>query len=108
MCLTGTDHKIIRFFLLDDPPHALDVLRGKSPVPLCVKISQVEIFLLSCKNPGNCPGDLAGDKRLAPAGRLVVEEDSIRRKEIVPLPVITGHPVGIDLCAGIGAAWVEG
>ena len=66
-----------------------------------------DIFL-SRKDTGDRTGDLAGDKRLAPARGLMVEENPVGRKEVVAFPVVPGHPVGIDLRAGIGTAGVEG
>ena len=42
---------------------------------------------------GNGHGDLAGDKGLATAGGLVVEEDAVDRKHVICLPVIDHAPV---------------
>ena len=37
----------------------------------------------------------------------MVKEDAIRRKEPIPLPVVSCHPVGIDLGRSIGTLRLE-
>src|SRR5665647_283237 len=103
MGLSCANNKIIRFFLLQDPPHTLHVFWCKSPVPLCIEISQVQEFVLSADYPCNSTGDLAGDKGLTPSWGFMIEQNTIGRKEIISLTVITGHPVGVNFRTGVGA-----
>ncbi len=53
-------------------------------------------------------GDLAGDKGLAPARALVVEEDAVAGVHAVGLAVVHRDPVGVHLGHRVGAARVEG
>ncbi len=67
MCFTGPYHKIIRLFLLQDPPHAIHILGCKSPVPFCIEVSQIQEFVLPGQDSRNCPGNLASDKSFTPS-----------------------------------------
>src|SRR4030043_2324040 len=41
MAFACADHVIIRFILLKYKPHHLNILRGKTPVPLCFEVDEI-------------------------------------------------------------------
>src|SRR5277367_898475 len=106
--LIGGEDEVVGFVVLEDAPHALDVLLGVAPVALGVEVAEEEVLLEAALDAGDGASDLAGDEGLAAAGALVVEEDAVAGMEVVAFAVIDGGPVGEDLGDGIGAAGPEG
>src|SRR5487761_714548 len=107
MSLTGRQHIVFGLLLLEDEPHALDVVAGVTPIALGVDIAEKEPLLQPALDRGDCPRDLSGDEGLAAHRRLVVEQDAVRGVQAVGLAVIHRDPVGIELGHGIGAARVK-
>ena len=52
-------------------------------------------------------GDLFGNELLAPARRLVVEQNAGAGEDVVGFPVVDGDPVAVDLGHPVGAAGME-
>src|SRR5579875_3677988 len=102
--LAGGEDVVVGLVLLQDQPHALDVVARVAPVALRVDIAEVEPLLQTALDGRDRAGDLAGDEGFAPHGRFVVEEDAVRGVQPVGLAVIDGDPVGVELGHGIGAA----
>ncbi len=107
VALPRRDHVVVGPVLLQHPPHRLDVLGGVAPVPAGLQVAEVQAVLQARLDAGDGPGDLAGDERLPPPGALMVEQDAVDRIQAVGLPVVHGRPVGVDLGAAVGAAWME-
>ena len=78
-----------------------------APVSAGVQVAQVQAALQPLGDVGQAAGDLAGDKGLAPARRLVVEEDAVAGVHVVGLAVVDGDPVGVELCHRVGAARIK-
>src|SRR5437868_2946107 len=95
MGLACGEHEVVRLLALNDLPHSLDVIRGKAPVPHCVKVTEKEFFLQAFPDAGGCHRDLPRNERLAANRRLVIEEDSVRGVDAVRLSIVHGDPVGI-------------
>jgi len=71
MGLARADDVIGGIGLLEDKPHGFDVVGGIAPVSAGVDIAGIEAFGPAGKDGGQAAGDLAGDKRFAPAGGFV-------------------------------------
>jgi len=59
-----------------------------TPIPPRFKISQIEFFLQTDLNSAQSACDLPGDECFAPAGRLVIEKNSVADEEIISLSLI--------------------
>src|SRR5215510_13629405 len=70
--LAGREHVVVGSILLQDPPHALDVIACMPPIALGLQITEVEALVKSDLDPGDRARNLAGHKRLAPDRALVV------------------------------------
>src|SRR5262249_27842497 len=81
--LTRRDHDIIRFGLLENQPHCLDVFLRVSPVTSGVQVTQIEFVLQTGLDPCNGPRDLTGHERLAAPWRLVIEKNPVTGMEAV-------------------------
>src|SRR5579864_7101061 len=58
--LSCREHIVVRFELLHDQPHALDIVAGMPPIAHRVKIADVETILLPVMDCGDRPRDFAG------------------------------------------------
>src|SRR5215218_3845455 len=95
--LTGGDQEVVGLIGLEHQPYGLDVIGRVAPVPLRIEVAEVELVLEAGGDPGDRPGDLAGDEGLAAPRRLVVEEDSVDGEHVVRLAVVDGRPVRRNL-----------
>jgi hypothetical protein len=91
------DDVVVGGVLLKNEPYRFDVLGGKAPVALGVKVAEIKEFFLARFYAGESAGDFPGNECLAAAGRFVVEEDAIASEEIVAFAVVASHPVSINL-----------
>ena len=105
--LTRGHHIVIGLVLLEHAPHGLHIVAREAPVAFGVQVAEEELLLQPQLDAGCGPGDLAGNKGLAAARALVIEQDAVAGKETVAFPVVDHLVVGIDLGAGIGAAGLE-
>ena len=69
----GRKHEVVRLFVLDDLPHAFDVVPGVTPVAFGIQIAEIQNRLQSGIDARNGAGDLACDERLAAYRAFVVE-----------------------------------
>ena len=106
--LAGGQHVIVGLILLQDAPHALDIVARMAPVALGVQVAEIQAVLPAMLDGGDRAGDLAGDEGLAAGRTLVVEQDAVAGMHAVGLAVVHRDPVGVQLGGGIGAARVEG
>ena len=106
--LARGDDKVFGLRLLQDEPHAFDVVASVAPIAQAGEVAQVEFLLRSLCNARCSEGDLAGDEGLASALALVVEEDAGAAVHIVGLAVFLDNPEAIELGYGIGRIGMEG
>ena len=104
----GGEDIVVGLGLLEDAPHALDVILGVAPVPLGVEVAEVELFLQAVPDARGGPGDFARHEGLAPHRRLVVEEDAVAGVDAVGFAIVHRDPVGVELGRRVGTARVEG
>ena len=99
--------KVVRFFVLEDPPHQIHEFRRVAPVPLCVQIPEGNRLGQPRVDSRHPLTDLSREELQPPPGALVVEEDAVRDRQAVRLPVVHAGPVGVDLRHSVGTARVE-
>src|SRR5947207_14387140 len=97
MHLAGRQHVVVWLGLLQDPPHALDIIAGMAPVTSGVEVTDVELLVGPEVDGGDRARHLARDERLAADWAFVIEQYSIRGVQAVGLAVIDGDPVRIEL-----------
>ena len=108
MVLAGGDDKIIGLRLLQDEPHALDIVLGIAPVAQGVEIAQIELVLETLGDTCGSEGDLASNEGLATTLGFVVEEDTVAAVHIVALTVVLHDPEAIHLGYAVRRTGIEG
>ena len=66
MLLAGRQHVVVGFVLLDDEPHALDVIARVAPIALGRQVAEKQLVLQAKLYRCNPAGNLAGNKSFAP------------------------------------------
>ena len=107
MRLAGRKHVVVGLRLLQDQPHAFDVVARVPPVALRVEIADVQVLLPPELDRRHRAGDLARDEGLAARRPFVVEEDAVAGVEAVGLAVVDRDPVGVELRRRVRRAGVE-
>src|SRR5262249_1781178 len=107
MSRSGRDHKVIRFRLLQDAPHRLDIFRRPSPISLDGEVTQLNRVLPAGSNPAGGANDLFRDKPLRPERRVMVEQDPIGSKQAIGLAIVDHRPMCSCFSQGIGTARVK-
>ena len=105
--LTGGDDEVVRFGLLEDEPHALDVVFGISPVAERVKVAQIELVLEPLCYSCHCQGDFSCHEVLAAAFRLVVEQYAVAAVHAVALAVVFHYPEAVLFGDAVWRARIE-
>ena len=108
MLFAGSDDEVVRGFLLQNQPHALDIILGVAPVPERIHVAQFQMILEAFGNAAGGQGDFPSDEVLAPALGLVVKENAVDGEHAVGLPILLDHPEAVLLGNGIGAVGMEG
>ena len=101
------DDEVLGLVVLQNQPHALDVVPGIAPVAQAGQVAQVQLILLALRNAGGSQRDLAGDKSLAAALGLVVEENAGAAEHIVGFAVLLHDPEAVLLGDSVGTVGVE-
>ena len=101
------DDEVLGPVVLEDKPHALDVVLGVAPVTERAQVAEVETVLKTLCDPCGGEGDLSCDERLAPPLGLVVEQDPGAAEHAVGLAVFLDDPVAVKLGDRIGRVRVE-
>ena len=104
----GGNDKVLGLVVLENEPHTFYIVLGIAPVAEAVHIAQIEAVLQALADAGGGKGDLAGDKGLATALALVVEQDAAAAEHIVGLTVLLDNPEAVEFGHGIGAVGMEG
>ena len=107
MGLAGRQHVVVGLLLLEDAPHALDIVAGVTPVALGVEVAEIKAVLIAALDGRDGARDLAGHEGFAADRRFVIEQDPVRRVHAIGLAVVHRDPVGVELCHGIGTARIE-
>src|SRR5579863_1406255 len=68
MRFSGRENVVVRFGLLQDAPHALDIVPRMAPVSLGAQVSEIETLLKAEFDRGDGACDFAGDEGLAADG----------------------------------------
>ena len=101
------NHEIVGLGLLQDEPHALDVVAGITPVAQGVEVTQIELVLLTLGNTCGGERNLARHEGLAAALTLVVEQDAVAAIHAIRLAVVLHDPEAVELGHGIGRTRIE-
>src|SRR3989338_6474144 len=107
MSFSGCDYKIIRFILLENFPHCLNVLWSVTPITFGVYISQFNIFFFSSQDISDAKGDFSSYKTFSAAFRLVVEKDAVGNKHAVTFTVNSRDLKTIKLGCSVWAFWLK-
>ena len=105
--LAGGDDEVLRCLVLQDQPHALDIVLGVAPVTTAGEVAEIELVLLALLDACGSQCDLACDEGLAAALALVVEENAVAGKHIVGVAILLHDPEAILLGHGIGRIRME-
>ena len=105
--LARRQHVVVGRLLLQDAPHALDVVARMAPIALGVEVAEVEAVLEADLHARHSTRDLACHERLAADRALVVEQDAVRGVHAVGFAIVHRDPVAVQLGDGIGAARIE-
>jgi len=93
--------------VLQDQPHAFDVIPGIAPVAERGEVTEEEFLLFPLGDPRRGQGDLPGDEGFSAALGLVIEEDAGAAEHVVGFTVFLGDPEAILLGDGVGAIGME-
>ena len=103
----GGDDEVFGLVLLQDEPHAFNVVFGIAPVAKARQITQIELILLALRDARRGKGDLARHEGLAATLRLVVEQNARAAIHAVSLAVLLDDPKAVQLRHGIGRIGME-
>src|SRR5262249_29262441 len=76
--IRGED-EVIALIVLEDAPHAFDILRRVTPIALRVEIAQEKFVLKPMLNRRDRTTDFASDKRFTAPRTLVVKQNAVAR-----------------------------
>ena len=107
MLHAGSDDEVLGLILLHDQPHALDIILSVTPVAQRIHVAQFQMILQTLGDTTGCQRDLTGDKVLATALRLMVEQDPVDSKHAVSIAVLLDHPEAVLLGHSIRRVGVE-
>src|SRR6185437_12019737 len=104
VAVAGREHIVVGPRLLEDHPHALDVVAGVTPVAPGIEISDEQAILPASFDRGHGAGNLARHERFAADRAFVVEQNSVRGVNAIGLPIIHRHPVSVKLGGSVRAS----
>ena len=104
----GGDDEVFRLLLLEDEPHALDIILRIAPVAEAGEVAEIQLVLLALGDAGGGQRDLASDERLATPLGFVVEQDAGAAVHAVRLAVLLDNPETVQLRDRIRAVGMEG
>src|SRR5438034_11030567 len=89
----SSQHEIVAFTKLQNPPHAFDVFRCKAPISLRVQISEEQFLLQPVFDRRNSTRDFASDKCFAAPRAFMVEHNGVACAKSVALSIVNGRPI---------------
>src|SRR5271163_2436367 len=98
---------IVRVFLLQHPPHGVNVFSSVPPIPLSLQVAEIELRLCTPENLRDSRCYLACYEFITPARRFVIKQNSTAGMEAVRLPIISSQFVARDLADPVQRAWPE-
>src|SRR5262245_20898437 len=105
---SSRDHEVVRFRLLQDAPHRLDIFRRPSPISLDREVTEFNSLLLARSNATGGANDLFRDKALRPERRFMVEQDTIGGKQAVGIAIVDHRPMCGRFSDRVGTARMKG
>src|SRR5579862_1839713 len=73
MGFAGREHIVVGLALLQNPPHAVDIVARMPPIALRVDVAEIEPLLQAALDGGHGARDLARDEGFAANGRFMIE-----------------------------------
>src|SRR5215467_4104037 len=107
MGLTGRNHVVGRFGLLQHLPHCDYVLPRMSPIALGVQVTQPQLGRLTCGNSRHEGTDLASYEFESAAWRLVIKKDPTQGECLVSLAVVADQLVSADLADSVARSGMK-
>ena len=107
MLLAGGDDIVVGGWLLEDEPHALNVIAGIAPVAHGRQVAEGEALLLALRDACGRESDLAGDECLATSFALVIEKYSRAAIHAVGFAIFLYDPKSVEFGDGVGTVGVE-
>src|SRR3546814_13656852 len=107
MGFAGGQYIVVRPVLLQDPPHAVDIVPCVSPIALRVEIAAVEMALQPMGAASDDAADRAGDEGLSPRRPRVIESNAVGCVQSEGLTIVHDDPRVVELDSRIGAGGVK-
>src|SRR5262249_2948178 len=98
---------VVRLRLLQNHPHALDIVARVTPIAPGIEIADEKLLLQPCLNCGYSPGDLARHKCFAPDRAFMVKQHPVRSVDVISLAIVHSDPIGVKFGGSIGATWCK-
>src|SRR5438094_930169 len=89
----SSQHEIVAFTKLQNPPHAFDVFRCKAPISLRVQISEEQFLLQPLFDRRISTLDFASDNCFAAPRAFMVEHNDVACATSVALSKVNGRPI---------------
>ena len=102
----GND-KVVRLGLLQDEPHALDIVLGIAPVAQGVQVAQIQFVLIALCDTCGSQRYLTCHEILATSFAFVIEQDTVAAEHAIRLAIVLHNPEAIQLGNSIRAAGIE-
>ena len=93
--------------MLHNHPHALHIIFCITPVTQRVHVSKFQMILNTFCDSSGSQCDFTGNKVLAAALGLVVEQNAVDSKHTICFAILFYNPEAILLCNRIRAVWME-
>src|ERR1700704_1452903 len=103
MCRSRRYHEVVRFRMLQDAPHRLDIFWRPSPIALDREVAEFDGMLPARSNAAGGADDFPRDKALGAKWRFMIEQDAIGRKQAVGIAIIGHRPMCACFGDGVGA-----
>ena len=68
---------IIANLVLQNPPHAFDVIAGMAPVAFGIDVTKIKLVLQALADGGNGTGNFTGHKSFAADRAFVIEQNAV-------------------------------
>ena len=93
----GRNHEVFGLVVLQNEPHAFNVVLSVAPVAKAVEVAEVQAILLALGNAGCGERDLAGHEGFATTFGFMVEEDAGAAEHVVSFAVFLDDPEAVKL-----------
>ena len=107
MLYTCRNDKILRFLLLHDQPHTLNIVPGIAPVTQGIHVSQFQMILQTFCNASCSQCDLTCNEIFTTTLRLMIEQNAVNSEHSISITVFLHHPEAILLCHSVRGIWMK-